>query len=382
MSRLASAATGTRESAWLDCVVDPEAPRRATAPLLGALPGEGVGPELVDAALRVLRALAEAGGQAVAVEQDGPIGIEAERTLGTVLPDGVLGFCADVFDRGGAVLSGPGGGRYVYDLRRRLGLFLKITPIQRAHGYPEASPLRAETLNGVDLLIVRENLGGVYQGSSEEDIEADGERLVRHVFSYREGDVRRFLNASARLAAARRGELTVVVKDAGVPGVSRLWRDCAADAAEEYGVRCSAVDVDLLAYQLLQRPHAYDVVAAPNLCGDVLGDLAALLVGSRGMAFGGSFTSQGDAVYQTNHGAAHDIAGTDRANPAGQLLSLAMLLRESLGLAREAHAVEEGIRRVWRAGSRPADLGGTAGTRELAGLVAEAAAEQLGAEPR
>lgn len=368
------------ESGWLDGVLDRAVP---PAPLIGALPGEGIGPEVVECALAVLRAVEQAGGRAVAVEVGGSIGREAERQSGTALPEGVVRFCEDVLGRGGAVLSGPGGGRYVYELRRRLDLYLKISPVQARNALVAASPLRAERLEGLDLLVVRENLGGVYQGRSDELLEADGLRTVRHDFAYAEADVLRFLDAAARLARARRGVLTVVVKDAGLPALSGLWRQCAEKAAAAHGVRGSLVDVDLMAYELVRRPREFDVVAAPNMFGDVLGDLAGVLLGSRGLSFGASFTPAGGAVYQTNHGAAHDIAGANTANPAGQILSLAMLLRESLGLRREARAVEQGLRAVWQSGYGTADVGAAVdrvvGTSEMAELVGAAAAESFAA---
>jgi 3-isopropylmalate dehydrogenase len=373
------------EHDWLACVVGAEGPERTRTPLIGALAGDGVGPEVIAAALHVAERLEEAGGSAVEVEFGGPIGRTAERAAGHVLPDEVVDFCAGVFARGGAVLNGPGAGRYVYDLRRRLELFLKITPIQTRIGLPEASPLRPEANEGIDLLVVRENLGGIYQGRGREQRDAEGGRLAQHAFSYAEADVRRFLAAAARLAAARRGDLTVVVKEAGIPGVSALWRDCAMDAAEAIGVTCTVVDVDLMAYRLVASPRDFDVVAAPNLCGDVLSDLAAVLVGSRPLSFSGNYTPGGDAVYQTNHGAAEDIAGADRANPIGQILSLAMLLRVSLALEREADAIEEGVRQVWRDGHRTADLAGdgdvAVGTRAMGELVGEAAAAHFAGAP-
>jgi 3-isopropylmalate dehydrogenase len=350
-------------------------------PLLGVLPGEGVGTEVTDAALEVLRALEAAGGRPVMVEVGGVIGLDAERTLGSALPEEAFAFCAGILARGGAILNGPGGGRYVYDLRRRLELFLKISPIQAQHALLDSSPLRPGLLAGLDLLIVRENLGGVYQGASEEIIQVDGTREVRHEVSHLESDVRRFMGAAARLAQARRGQLTVVIKDAGMNAFSMLWRECAKEAAAREGVTCSAVDVDLMAYQLIERPLAFDVVAASNLFGDVLSDLAAVLLGSRGLSFSGNFTVSGAGVYQTNHGAAYDLAGSDRANPVGQILSLAMALRESLGLEREARACEAGIRRVWDEGVRTADLAAVGetpvGTAEMASRISEAAGLEL-----
>jgi 3-isopropylmalate dehydrogenase len=368
---------------WLDCVTGSRDDRRP-ASLIGALPGDGVGPEVVEAALAVVRRLEAAGGAAVEVEYGGEIGRTAERSQGTALPDDVVRFCHGVFERGGAILNGPGGGRYVYDLRRRLDLFLKISPLQIDNGLAEVSPLRPENLDGLDVLLVRENVGGVYQGTSEETRGPAGGRVVRHAFSYAEPEVRRFLDAAARLARSRRGELAVVTKEAGVKAISELWRECAEQAAAALGVELAIVDADLIAYRLLQRPQAFDVVAAPNMCGDVLSDLAAVLVGSRALSYSGNFSPDGDAVYQTNHGAAYDIAGTDRANPVGQILSAAMLLRHSLGLEREADAIEAGVRQAWRQGARTADLDGVSdaavGTQEMAAMVADAAAADLRAD--
>jgi 3-isopropylmalate dehydrogenase len=138
-----------------------------------------------------------------------------------------------------------------------------------------------------------------------------------------------------------------------------------------------------MAYELIHHPQDFDVIAASNLAGDVLGDLTALLVGSRGLSFSGNFSPDGPAVYQTNHGAAHDIAGSDVANPVGQILSLAMLLRESLSLEREAQTIEDAVQAVWASGLRTADIASpgdrVVGTREMATRIAEAAAIQLGA---
>jgi 3-isopropylmalate dehydrogenase len=335
---------------------------------------------VIEAALTVIRGLEREGGRRVQLEYGGPVGVAAVQSHGAALPQEAIEFCAGVIDRGGGVLNGPGGGRYVYDLRRELELFLKISPIQTCNGLARAAPVQARGRTQLDLLIVRENLGGAYQGVVEHV--SDGEwHEVRHELRYGERELRRFLGAAARLARMRTGRLTVVVKDGGLDAFSELWRACAADAAREHEVEWAAVDIDLIAYQLLERPSAFDVIAASNLFGDVLSDLAAALVGSRGMSFGASFTPRGGGVYQTNHGAAHDIAGQDRANPVGQVLSLAMLLRESLGMTREAAACEAGIRRVWEQGYRTADVApagaAVVGTAELAARIADAAGEEL-----
>lgn len=367
---------------WRECILAGPIAAREPAPLLGVIAGEGVGPEVSEAALGVLRALERAGGRAVAVERGGgPIGTEAERLLGSPLPEPAVDFCAGILARGGAILNGPGGGRYVYELRRRLELFLKVSPIQARNALALASPLRAELLGEIDLLIVRENLGGAYQGVSRERMHSDGDREIGLHVIHRESHIRRFMDAAARLAAARRGELTVVLKDAGMSAFSTLWRDCGEEAAARRGVRCTTIDVDLMAYRLIERPASFDVIAASNLLGDVLSDLAAVLLGARGLSFSGNFTTLGEGIYQTNHGAAYDLAGSDRANPVGHILALAMALRESLGREREAAAVEAGVRQVWKAGLRTADLArageGAVGTAEIAARIAEAAAGEL-----
>jgi 3-isopropylmalate dehydrogenase len=343
------------------------------------LPGEGVGPEVTGCALEVLQSVAAAVGLRVEVRRGGAIGRDAEQACGVALPAEVVQFCEEVFAAGGAVLNGPGGGRYVYDLRKRLDLFFKISPLRIGHAVPDVCRLKPDALSGVDILIARENSGGAYQGTGREGRTPEGERVAEHVFAYAEGQVRRFLAAAARLAGGRRGHLAVAWKESGIPSVSRLWRDCAGEAAQRYGVRVDMVDVDLLVYRLIQEPRAFDVIAAPNLFGDVLADLGAVLLGSRGVSFSGNYTSRGDAVYQTNHGAAYDLAGTDRANPAGQIFSLAMMLRESFGRWREADAVEKAVCAVWSEGWRTEDVAapGTrvVGTREMGGRVAERAGQ-------
>ncbi|HVS00682.1 MAG TPA: isocitrate/isopropylmalate family dehydrogenase, partial [Thermoanaerobaculia bacterium] len=219
-----------------------------------------------------------------------------------------------------------------------------------------------------------ENLGGLYQGESNEE-GGPGRRIV-HIFGSSEEEARRIVEVGARLARQRRGRLTVVVKVSGLPALSALWRDCALEVAGHAGVACSFLDIDYAAYQLLQAPRELDVVVAPNCFGDILADLGGVLMGARGLTYGASFSESGAAVYQTNHGAAYDLAGTDQANPAGQILSLAMMLREGFGLSEEADLIEQALRQVWREGWRTADLAEPGcrllGTRDMARRVADA----------
>ncbi|MGE3803552.1 MAG: isocitrate/isopropylmalate family dehydrogenase, partial [Gemmataceae bacterium] len=262
--------------------------------------------------------------------------------------------------------------------RKHFDLYFKVSPLLTIDGVPDASPLRSEVLDGVDILVARENTGGLYQGSWDEH-ESNVGTVAGHRCTYSERQVSRFLYASARLAKERRGELTVIWKEAGLPSLSRLWRKCAEEVAGAMGVRLRLVDIDLMAYQLVCHPADFDVIAAPNLFGDVLADLGAVLLGSRGVSYSGNYTECGHAVYQTNHGAAYDLAGSDRANPAGQILSAALMLRASFGLESAAAAIEEALRQVWSEGWRTADVARPGcrliGTQEMGRRVAGCAAE-------
>jgi 3-isopropylmalate dehydrogenase len=347
--------------------------RAGAAPVLGVLEGEGVGPEVVAASVGLMSELEAAGFPAVEVRR-GP------RDGGF---EGAAAFCEATFASGGAVLSGPFGGRFVYDLRRRLDLFCKLSPIRPSPALRGACRLKPEAVDGVDILVVRDNAAGIYQGRwSERSTPPEG-RVAEHAFSYAEADVRRIAAVAARAAAARRRGMVVIVKPGGIPSVSRLWCDCAADAARAAGVEATYLDVDYAAYRLVQHARDFDVIVAPNMLGDILNDLGAVLLGSRGASFSGNFSPAGAAVYQTNHGAAKDLAGTDRANPAAQVLSLAMLLRESFGLDAAAGLLEAALEDAWRRGYRTFDVAapGTlvVGTAEMGDRIAESVA-RLAAE--
>ncbi len=355
-------------------------PAPGRARVLGLLEGEGVGPEVVGAARAVLAAVESRFGYGFEMRSGSAIGIAAESQCGKALSDEVVEFCEQVFAEGGAVMAGPGGGRFVYDLRRRFDLFCKLNPVQVWDELRDEGRVKPRYTGGVDLLVIRENASGIYLGEHFEERTSEAGRTVHHRFSYTEAEVRRVLEAAARIACARRGELMVVTKGSGLPGLSGLWRECAEAVAREYGLEPSVVDVDYAAYLMVQCAQELDVIVAPNLFGDVLSDVGGILLGSRGLSYGASFAAQPIAVYQTNHGAAWDLAGRDRANPIGQILSLAMMLRETYGLADAADAVETAVRSVWRQGWRTEDLGAglpgrcVVGTREMGERVAEALA--------
>lgn len=353
-------------------------PRPATGALftVGVLPGEGIGPEVIGAALAVLAAVESSGDAGFEVRTGGPIGRDAELLSGRALTDEVAAFCEDVFACGGAVLAGPGGGRFVYDLRRRFDLFCKLSPLQPIESLLTAGRLKVRAVAGSDILIVRENVGGEYLGEWRETADPSEGRVCEHAFRYSERQVRRLLHVAATLAANRRGKLTVVVKDGGIPGVSALWRQVGREAATGARVEVDFLDIDHAAYRLVQEPLSFDVIAASNLFGDVLADLGAVLLASRGLSFSGNFSENGAAVYQTNHGSALDLAGQGRANPIGQIASLGMMLRESFGLAQEAAWIDAAIAEVLRLGFRTFDIAEEAttlvGTAEMGDRIASA----------
>jgi 3-isopropylmalate dehydrogenase len=343
-------------------------------PLIGLLEGAGIGPEVVRAAVQILRSVEQVTELEFDVRHGGPIGETAMSACGQWLPDTTAEFCADVFRSGGAILSGPGGGRYVYDLRRRFDLFCKFVPVQPAAELARAGRIAPRFLKDVDILIVRDNAGGIYQGRWR-DGRTDRGRVAEHSFGYSEEEVRRLVEVAARAAAARKGVLHIVVKEGGLPTISALWREVGESAARASGIAPLFINIDLAAYELIQNAAKFDVIAAPNLFGDILADVAGVLVASRGVTYSGNFDAHGHGVYQTNHGCAHDLAGTGTANPAGQILSLAMLLRESFGLHEGAALIERSLAETWRAGWRTADVAEPGcpvlGTEAFAQKVAE-----------
>lgn len=372
---------------WRDAVVQDV--RRSASPtgdfIVGVLPGEGIGPDVTSAALDVLEALGSDGGPRFEVRTGGSIGRDAEVLRGRPLTDDVIDFCEEIFARDGALLAGPGGGRFVYDLRRRFDLFCKLSPLRPIEPLWNAGNLKSRSAAGSDILIVRENVGGVYQGEWRETSDEREGRVCEHSFRYTERQVRRLLEVAVRLAAGRRRKLAVVIKEGGIPAVSVLWKDVARELAGAARVEVTFPDIDLAAYRLIQEPLSFDVIAASNLFGDVLADLGAVLLSSRGMSFSGNFSDSGAAVYQTNHGSALDLANQDRANPIGQIASLAMMLRESFALPREAAWIEDGIHDVLRLGFRTFDIAEpdttVVGTRDMGERIAAAVRERARPAP-
>jgi 3-isopropylmalate dehydrogenase len=337
--------------------------------VIGVLPGEGIGPEVIDITLEVLEVLAAHGSRRFDIRVGGPIGVPAQQQYGQSLTDDVITFCSDTFSAGGAILCGPGGGRFVYDLRTQFDLYCKLTPLRPFRAMQDTGALRPERTEGIDIVAVRENIGGLYFGSWGSEVQPNGRLLAYQHFSYLEEEVDRILDVSLRLALRRRQRLAVVTKPGGVPAISTLWENRLHHLNKEKNVKTWILEVDNAVYQLIANAHEFDVIVSPNMFGDVLADCGALLLGSRGMSFSGNFGQAGRAVYQTGHGAARDLAGTDRANPIGQILSLAMMLRESFCWQEGAQVIEEAIEETLAKGYRTPDISSPGcqlvGTREL-----------------
>ncbi|MFW5943214.1 MAG: 3-isopropylmalate dehydrogenase [Chloroflexota bacterium] len=352
-----------------------------------ALPGDGIGPEVTEAALAVLEAVGQAFGHTFEIEERLLGGCAIDET-GEALPEETREAClaAD------AVLLGAVGGpkwddptaavrpeQGLLGLRKTLGLYANLRPVTPHPSLLEASPLRPERLQGVDLLVLRELTGGIYFGQPQERREVDGEWLALDTMVYREHEIARIAHLAFRTARGRRGRVTSVDK-ANVLESSRLWRQTVETVAQEYpDVTLEHLLVDAAAMHLLSRPASFDVVVTANLFGDILTDEASMLTGSMGnlpsASLGEAQNGHGcpRGLYEPIHGSAPDIAGEGIANPVGTILSLALLLRHSLGLEREATAVEAAVERALLRGHRTMDLAADGeraiGTREMTAVI-------------
>ena len=348
------------------------------------LPGEGIGPELMAACGPLFAAIESHTAYRFDLACGGKIGKEALLESGACLTDEVAAFCQQSFGRGVPLFCGPGGDRFVYELRKKFDIYVKFVPLLPLPALQDTGPMRPAAVRGVDILLIRDNVGGVYQGSWHVEQAAQGRR-AHHSFHYDEAQVRRIAALAVAAARQRRGRLCVVHKPGGTPAISELWVDVARECAAGSGVELRFLEVDTAAYLLLAEATSFDVVVTPNLFGDVLADAAALLLGSRGMSYSWNVNASGNAVYQTAHGAAHDLAGRGVANPLGQIQSLAALLHESFGLSRLARALFAACDRVLAAGWRTADIlapgSRLLSTADMGAAVADEFAAELATGP-
>jgi len=351
------------------------------------LPGDGIGPEVVRCAQQVLADVAArfAHDLHFAEHRIGGIAIDEH---GDPLPASTLAACraAD------AILLGAVGGpkwddpkarvrpeQGLLGLRKALGLFANLRPVRVHPALAAVSPLKPSLLADVDILFVRELTGGLYFGQPRVRDVADGKRRALDTMVYTEDEIARVVRLAFRLARARRRRVTSVDK-ANVLESSRLWREVTLEIAAEFpDVALEHQLVDSCAMRIISAPRSFDVVVTENMFGDILTDEAAMLAGSLGLVPSASLGDGTLGVYEPIHGSAPDIAGRDLANPIGTILSAALLLRHSLGLAHEADLVEHAVASAIIAGARTADMGAAPGEALTTTAMGEAIRRALAA---
>jgi len=329
--------------------------------LIAVLPGDGIGPEVTDQALRVLEAVGVRFGHRFDIEH-GLMGGAAIDATGAALPDLTLALCR----RADAVLLGAVGGpkwsnpeakvrpeQGLLQLRKALGLFANLRPVVPHPAVLDASPIKAELLRGVDIMVIRELTGGIYFGDKHRT-----ETEAFDVCRYSVAEIERVVRLAAGLAHRRRRLLTSIDK-ANVLETSRLWRLVVERIlpTEFPDVRFEHMLVDSAAMHLIKKPRDFDVIVTENMFGDILTDEASMLAGSLGMLPSASLgEGASGGLFEPIHGSAPDIAGRGIANPFATILSVALLLRHSLQLETEALAIEAAVSNAIDAGARPADL--------------------------
>lgn len=361
---------------------------------IAVLPGDGIGPEVISESVKVLEAVSRRFNHDFDL-QYGLVGGRAIDSMSTPLPDETIELCQN----SEAILFGAVGGPKwdnpqakvrpedgILAMRKRLGLFANLRPVKVYTALINSSPVKAELLEDVDMIVVRELTGGLYFATPKKRwATARGRRGV-DTLKYTEKEIVRILRVGFELARTRRKLLTSVDK-ANVLESSRLWREIAVEISEEYpDVTLEHALVDAASMQLIQYPSHYDVIVAENMFGDILTDEAAVLSGSPGMLPSASLaglnreSGQGSkptvSLYEPIHGSAPDIAGQGIANPIGTILSTAAMLRLSFGLEDEAKAIEQAVEGVLSEGFRTTDIaadgGEVIGSSRMGSLIAGA----------
>jgi len=341
---------------------------------IALLAGDGIGPEIMEQAVRVIEALDLPDLQLDAAD----VGGVAYKNHGHPLPPETF----DLAKRSDAILFGAVGDPdcddlephlrpelAVLGLRKELDLFANLRPAKAFAGLEDASALKPEVASAIDLLILRELTGDIYFGDKGRRETESGLREGYDVMSYDETEVRRIAHVGFRAAQGRRKKLCSVDK-ANVLQTSVLWREVIEEVAQEYpDVALSHMYVDNAAMQLVRNPGQFDVMLTGNIFGDILSDQASMCVGSIGLLASASMGSGTQGLYEPIHGSAPDIAGQGIANPAAMILSLAMLLRHSFSMETEAARIESAVAAMLQSGIRSADLGGSASTQEIGDAI-------------
>jgi len=347
------------------------------------LPGDGIGPEVTEQAVRVLQAVATRFGHQLQL-QEKLIGGAALSATNDPLPPDTLQACmsssavllgavgSPVFDKNPGHLRPEAG---LLRIRRELGAYANLRPAVFFPALEDSSPLRSEIVRGTDIMIVRELLGGAYFGQPRSIEGEPGSRVAVNTMRYAEHEVERISRVAFDLALKRKKKILSVDK-ANVLECSRLWREVVTRVGKDYpSVKLSHQYVDSAAMMLVQRPAEFDVILTENMFGDILSDLAGGVVGSLGLLASASIGGK-VGLYEPVHGSAPDISGKGIANPLGAILSAAMLLRHSFQLEQEAACIEQAVSAIFLEGVRTADLAGktraATSTAETGSKVVEA----------
>ncbi len=333
---------------------------------IALLPGDGIGPEILREAVRVLDALRSDG---LKIEtEEAPVGGAAYDVAGDPLPQSTLALAKSA----DAVLFGAvGGPRYdtlprdkrpekaILGLRKECDFFANLRPAIVFPELADASTLKPEVVSGLDIMIVRELTGDIYFGQPRGITGEKGSRVGFNTMHYTEAQIRRILHVGFR-TARQRGRRLCSVDKMNVLETTQLWRDIAEEIAPEYpDVELTHILVDNCAMQLVRNPRQFDVLVTGNMFGDILSDEASMLTGSIGMLPSASLDANGKGLYEPIHGSAPDIAGKGVANPLAQILSMAMMFRYTFGMAEVAARIEGAVRKALAAGMRTADIAAT-----------------------
>ena len=313
-----------------------------------ALPGEGIGIEVVAAAVEILQQLAQTHNFAITIDH-GLIGEPAHVKLGTVFPEMTAQLCQGA----DGILLGAVSKGGLLELRRQFNFFVNLRPVQTCPSLLEKSALKVDNVAGVDILFVRELVSGLYFGPSGRAEDANGS-YGYHTMRYYDHEIRRIAQVALQSAQRRRGLLTVAHKENALPHLP--WCYLVETEAQAYGnVRVEPMLVDNLAMQLIQNPQHFDVILAGNLFGDILSDLGGAIAGSIGLLGSASFNSEGLGLYEPVHGTAPDIAGKGIANPLGMINSM-MLMLQHWGEQTAAQQLRQAQTHLLAQGYRTADL--------------------------
>ncbi|GAB6044112.1 3-isopropylmalate dehydrogenase [Endothiovibrio diazotrophicus] len=330
---------------------------------IAVLPGDGIGPEIVAQAVKVLEVL-KADGLAIEMEE-AAIGGAGYDAAGDPLPEATL----ELARNSDAVLLGAVGGpqydrldrplrpeRGLLRIRKELNLFANLRPALLYEELADSSSLKPEVVSGLDIMIVRELTGDVYFGQPRGIEVRDGERVGFNTMIYAESEVRRVARVAFDIAM-KRGKRLCSVEKANVLECSELWREVVLEVAKEYPeVEVSHMYVDNAAMQLVKWPKQFDVIVTGNIFGDILSDQASMLSGSIGMLPSASLDANNKGMYEPIHGSAPDIAGQDKANPLATILSVAMMLRYTFADEANAQRIEDAVKAVLAKGIRTVDI--------------------------